>query len=105
MAGFECKFVYQNIFWEANSNSTINANQCNLVNPNLHYLVHNISPFERTIKRTEGVCVMTLLLDRTNCGKVLARWKERVGNGLWSNIEYHADICLKELRKTTKYLG
>ena len=105
MIGFECKFVHQNTFWEANSNSAINENQCLLVNPNLHYFVHNISPFERTIKRPEGVCVITLSLDRTNCGKVLGSLKGRLGNGLWSSIEYHADICLKELRITAKYLG
>jgi hypothetical protein len=93
VVGFESKFVHQSTFWEANSNSTIDTNQCLFVNPNLHYLVHNISPFERTIKRPEDVCVTTLSLDRTNCGRVLASWKGRVGSGLWSSIEYHAEFA------------
>jgi len=86
VVGFECKFVHQDTFWEANSNSGINANQCLLENPNLHYLLHNISPFERTIKRPEDDCLMTLSIDRTNCGRVSASWKGRVGE--WIVVQY-----------------
>lgn len=105
MVLLESNFVHQNPFSGANSNSAINANHCFLLNPILHYLAHNISPFERTTKRKEDIPLTTLSLHRNKCARVLASFQGSLGNGLWPNFENHADICLKELRKTTKYLG